>query len=229
MVGFVVSKSEPASWDIAATIAAELGRRSSGQILTPRLVFADSMPENFVQSHDLIVIGRASQLPLIAEMADAMPAPFEPNSDQAIERNMAVTYRLEPNASIGYIQMFTSPYDSKNSVLAVLGSTGEGLTWSGNVFKISRLRSRLAGNLSVVNREQILTTDTRIGLVSNLSATAVPGALPMVVSSPNPALVIQGRPAWVLPSILVTSILTAVLIVVVMATIGRAGKNQVKR
>lgn len=229
MVGFVVAKSDPISWDIAATIAADLGQRSSGQVLGPEVVFADAVPDDFVKSHDLIVIGRASQLPIIAKMADAMPAPFESNSDQASERNMTITYRLEPNASIGYFQLFTSPFDSKYSVLAVLGSTEEALTWNGNVLKSSKLRPKLAGNLSVVNREQILTTDTRVGLISNLSATAVPGALPTIVLlSPNETPVVQGRPAWILPSILITSVLIIALVIIV-TILGRSGNSQIKR
>ncbi|MBI5950958.1 MAG: cellulose biosynthesis cyclic di-GMP-binding regulatory protein BcsB [Chloroflexi bacterium] len=229
MVGFVVAKSDPTSWDIAAALAADLGRRSSGQVLGPEVVFTDAVPDSFIQNHDLIVIGRASQLPIIAGMADAMPAPFEANSDQASERNMTVTYRLEPNASVGYFQLFTSPYGSKYSVLAILGSTEEGLSWSGNVLKTSSLRSRLAGNFAVINREQILTTDTRVGIVSNLSATAVPGALPTVVSlSPNGTPVVQGRPAWILPSILITSVLIIVLVIIV-TILGRSRNSQIKR
>ena len=214
-VGFVLDPSEPNSWNIAAALAAELGRRSGGKVLGPEVAFGDAVTDPFLQSHDLIVIGRPSQLPVVAKMASAMPAPFDPNSDQASERNMAITYRLEPNASIGYIELFNSPFDSNHTVMTVLGSTEEGLGWSGDALKLPTLRSKLAGNFAVVNREQILTTDTRIGLISNLSATAVPGAMPTVVSLPTTTTTatVTSRPKWIVPAIIVFSLLIVGLLI----------------
>jgi cellulose synthase operon protein B len=211
-VGFVLDPSEPDSWNIAASLAAELGRKSGGKVLGPEVVFGAAVTDTFLQSHDLIVIGRPSQLPVVAKMAEAMPAPFDENSDQASERNMAITYRLEPSASIGYIELFNSPFDSNHTVMTVLGSTKEGLGWSGNALKLPALRSKLAGNFAVINREQILTTDTRIGLISNLSATAIPGAIPSVVSLPASAAVIS-RPKWILPAIIIFTLLIIGLLI----------------
>ena len=211
-IGFVLDPSEPNSWNIAAALAADLGRKSGGRVLGPEVVFGDAVTDTFLQSHDLIVIGRPSQLPVVAKMATAMPAPFDPNSDQASERNMAITYRLEPNASIGYIELFGSPFDGNRTVMTVLGSTDEGLGWSGNALTLPTLRSKLAGNFAVVNREQVLTTDTRIGLISNLSATAVPGAIPTIVSLPAATAAI-GRPKWILPAIIVFSLLIVGLLI----------------
>jgi hypothetical protein len=225
-LAFVLPPSEPNSWSIAAVLAADLGRRSAGYVLSPEVVFPDAVEDIFLQNHNLILIGRASQLPLVAAMASSMPVPFDPNSDQASERNMAVTYRLEPNASIGYIELFTSPYGNKYTVMTVLGSTEEGLVWSGNAFAISTLRSKLAGNYAVINREQILTTDTRIGLATNLSATAVPGALPTIILPATNTII--SRPAWIFPSIIVFSALIVGLLIFV-AVSARNQNNPPKR
>jgi hypothetical protein len=96
--------------------------------------------------------------------------------------------------------------------MTVLGSTSEGLVWSGNALILQTLRSKLTGNYAVVNREQILTTDTRIGIVSNLSATAVPDALPTVISL-SPTTAIISRPKWILPAIIVFSLLIVGLLI----------------
>ncbi len=228
-VGFVLPSSDPGAWKIAAALAADFGLSSSGLVLAPEVVFADAAADEFLQNHDLIIVGRPSKLPLVAMMANAMPAPFEANSDQASERNMAITYRLEPNASLGYIELFASPYNDKHVVLTVLGSTADGLSWSGDALVIADLRSKLDGNYAVVNKNQILTTDTRIGLGPNLSATAVPGALPTVVMPSLAAPVVAiGRPGWVLPAITVISILILVLLIVVIA-IARNQNRAAKR
>lgn len=217
-VGFVLDKDNPASWKVAASIAAYLGRRSAGQILAPEVVFADKVTDDFLKSHDLIVIGRPSRLPLLANMAEAMPAPFEPGKDQAVERNLSVMYRLPPDANIGYIELFASPYADKYVVLTLLGSTDEALGWVDSALTVSSLRSKLTGNYAVINHEQILSTDTRLGSAHNISATMVPGALPTIVSQPAASPVTQNSIglSWILPGIVIVSLLIVVLLIFIV-------------
>ncbi len=227
-VGLILDPSNPVGWSIAAALVSELGRQSSGIVLNPEVAFSDSVSDDFLKDNDLIVIGRPSKIPLVASMADVMPAPFEANNDLALERNMAVTYRLPSGSSLGYIEMFNSPFNDSRVVLTVLGSTEEGLMWSGNALTISQLRRNLSGNYAVIHQDQILTTDTRIGSGPNLSATAVPGALPTIPSiSEPPASEIQGQPNWIFPAIVTVSVLTLALVIGLM--VFSKARNKVKK
>lgn len=209
-VGFVLT--DPTSWNIAAQIAADLGDRANGQILRPSVALASAIPDGYQEQYDLIVIGRASEIPLISEMSDVMPAPFESGSDLATEQSLPISYRLPAGASIGYLEFFSSPWNPDKTVLTVLGSSGEGLLWAGNAILDSRLRVNLAGNYAVVNRDQIQTADTRAGFAPNLSATAVPGGEMSVVDVPSIPMQVSARPGWLLPTIIVSLLLTVGLI-----------------
>jgi hypothetical protein len=221
-VGFVLT--DAASWNVAAQIAAGLGRRATGQILAPGVALANSIPDGFTRQHDLIVIGRASAIPLLAELADSMPAPFEAGSDQATERSLPVTYRLPAGTSLGYIEVFPSPWDAKHTVLTVLGSTDEGLAWAADALLITSLRSKLSGNFAVINRTQIQSADTRVGFTSNLSATAVPGA--QAVQAQAPAVPqATARPVWLLPTLVFSGLLLAGLIAFLVVNALRKSKQ----
>jgi cellulose synthase operon protein B len=219
-VVFVLAPNNVESWRVAAQLAAQLGRRATGQLLTPQLTFADALSDDFLQNH-LIVVGEPAQLPLVSEMADAMPAPFEPGSNMVTERTLTVAYRLPEGTSLGYIELFASPWNIERSVLTLLGSTPEGLTWALQALTDSTLRGRVTGNYVVVNRTQILATDTRIG-----DTTIVPSgeqALPTTPVVPTDPTPVQATSNWILPAIIVISLLiVGVLVIVVIRSLRQA-------
>ena len=215
-VGFVLASDDAGSWNIASQLAAGLGRRATGQLLAPQLAFADAITDEFRQNH-LIVIGRPSKLALVSEMAEVMPAPFEQGSDLVIERTPPVVYRLPEGTSLGYIELFSSPWNPSRSVMTLLGSSSDGLDWAFNAMTNPSLRGQVTGNYVVVNREQILSTDTRIGTGSAMAATLAPGSQatlpdPLV---PTGTVTVSATPTWILPAIIAISILTVGLLVFV--------------
>jgi len=218
-MGLIVSAADPASWSIASQLMADLGRRATGKILAPQLAYADAVSDEFRQK-SLMIIGQPAQIPLVSEMADAMPAPFEAGTNQALERSMPVTYRLPENASLGYIEIFSSPWNAAETVITFLGSTPEGLGWVFTAMTDPVLHGKVTGNYAVINRQQVLATDTRIGVTStNLSATAVPGQLPTVslpAASPTSA-----HPSWIFPAIVTLSVLTVLLLLLVLWSAAR--------
>jgi cellulose synthase operon protein B len=222
-VGFVLSQEDAASWKVASQLAAELGRRATGQILAPQVSFAGQLAPGFDQNH-LILVGLPANLPILAELADVMPAPFEPGSNMVIERTLAVTYRLAEGVSLGYIELFTSPWNSQKAVLAVLGSTPEGLAWAFDAMTIPTLRGRLMGDYVVVNRTQLLATDTRVSrTTSGLAASLVEQDDEVLVTLPTPQIPVgepisSATPDWILPTVAVVSALTVMLILFVIAT-----------
>jgi cellulose synthase operon protein B len=225
-VGFILAKDDPHSWRMASSLASQLGRRATGQLLTPQLAFVDAITDDFLSNH-LIVIGIPANLPLISQMSNAMPAPFEPGSNIVTERTLTVEYRLPADTSLGYIELFTSPWTIERMVLTVLGSTSEGLEWALNAMIIPSLRGRVTGNFAVVNHTQILSTDTRIS-----STTIVPGTSPILPetqpeASPSGSdTTSTNQTDWLFPSIIIVSLLTAVTVVFVVINSLRQSKRE---
>ncbi len=226
-VGIILSKDDPASWNTASKITSQLGRRASGQLITPRAAFVDSLDEEFL-NNNLIIIGKPTNLPLLNQIADAMPAPFENGSNIATERGITISYRLPEEASLGYLELFQSPWNVDYMVLTILGSTPEGLGWAYNAITLSNLRGRVTGNFVVVNDTQILSTDTR---TSNRIIT--PNAQPVspANNTPVPTSVQQDQqatklPGWVLPGIIIVSILTIGFVTYIASNSFRQSKMQ---
>lgn len=219
-LAFVVPASDPQAWGIGAKLASFLGSNATGVVITPDVVFADAVSEEIRQTKDLILVGRATQLPIIEELNDSLPSPFTPGSDLAIEKGLQVTYSLPEGTNIGYLQLLPAPWNTDLSILAVMGSTPIGLDWAGNALVTPDLIGELAGTFAVVTDTQVMTADTRLGLgVQNLSATAIPGEYPTTDVTPStgeepvaPAF----RQDLILVAVVVVSILIAVMIYVAL-------------
>ncbi len=224
---FVLPASDPVAWEVATQIAFGFGTASGVALPDVAAVFADAVPDALRKSRDLVIIGRPSALPIIGELRDALPAPFEPGSDLATERNMNVIYRIAPGTSVGYLEMFPAPWSTQRIVLTVLGSTDQGLRWAGNALTVPQLRGRLGGNYAFVNGEQIVIGDTRITSVgSGVAPTALPAVTPQVVSAASDAPLLAERPAWILP---VLSISILMLAVVLLAVAVSSWRQRVRR
>jgi hypothetical protein len=209
-MAFVLPQDDMLSLNIAAAIAAELGKTANGALINLGAYFGDNVPEDARQDTDFLFVGRATNLGLVEEINSNLPAPFAPGSDIAVESGLRITYRMPEGTDLGYIQLLNSPWNADRTILAVMGSTNQGLTWAGNTITDQRWRSRISGNFAVSNDTQVLTSDTRLGGVSNLSATAVPNAASPIIS--DVPVSVQGRPAWLLPGIVITVLALIVLI-----------------
>lgn len=224
-VGFVVARNDFYSWKAASKLAAQLGHDATGQLLTPQLAFADAVTDEFLANH-LILVGIPSNLPLINQMADSMPAPFDQGSNIVTERTLTVEYRLPTNTSLGYIQLFNFPQNANRVVFAILGSTPEGLEWAINAMTTPSIRGSLTGNFAVINRTQILATDTRI-----TPKSIVPGAEPVLTPMPDSTLSAEPntrdslQPASLLPAIIAISLMIAGVVVFVLFNFLRQAKQ----
>lgn len=201
-VAFVVPQDDASAWRVAAQMAFYLGDQSDARLADFAVAFADAVPQTLRDERDLILVGRPSQLPLIAELGEALPGPFEAGSDVATEKNSLVVYRLPDGASVAYVQLLAAPWDAQRTILTVLGNTDEALAWAGAAVTTPALANRLAGNFVIVNGQQLYTTDTRLVSPSgSLQATAVPGGTSEPPTVPETTV---EREAWLLPAIVVS-------------------------
>jgi hypothetical protein len=128
----VLGIDDPTGWNIASQIAADLGRQMQGTLVDPIVAYADAVPEQVPKERDLLLIERPDKLVLASELGSALPAPFAPGSNLASEPDATVAYRMAPNTSLGYLELLPAPWSAERTVLAVLGSTDQGLVWAVN-------------------------------------------------------------------------------------------------
>ncbi len=227
-LAFVVAPGSSAAIDAANRVAYRLGAAMNGDMVEFSAAFADQVSDDLRQGHDLVLVGESSQIPLIADLADRLPAPFAEGSNMAQESIFRVTYRLPEGTSIGYLELVDSPWESGRNVLAVLGTTDAGLLDSANALSVSELSSNLAGNFAVVRGAQILTSDTRLGVgTGNLSATLVPGT-PLETqvpanAAPTATVPLANQTGWILP---VVGILSGAILVIVVIALISSRKNR---
>jgi cellulose synthase operon protein B len=160
-LAFVLGTDDLTSWNVAAQIAADLGRHMQGTLVDLAAAYGNDLPEQVRKERDLLLVGRPGTLPLVSELGSAMPAPFTSGSAVASEPDATVAYRMPQDASLGYLELFPAPWSSERTVLAVLGSTDQGLTWAGAALTTPKLRGALMGNLAVIQGDQIDSRDTR--------------------------------------------------------------------
>jgi hypothetical protein len=187
-VAFVVAPNDLDALDVAGKLATNLGSQTSSDIINLTAYSSATTPAAIKQAKNVIVIGKPAELPMVAELASAMPAPFAAGQNLAEEGNLRVIYRLPSDSSIGYLELFPAPWDPTATILTVLGSTSDGLKWAGNTLVDETQRASLAGNYAVTNGTSIFTADTSMGGgTENISATAVPAAVVTVTAAPTGA------------------------------------------
>jgi cellulose synthase operon protein B len=172
---FVLPPDNAAAWDVAATLAFHLGVDLRGDIAEPAAAYAQDIPPAVRQQQHLLVVGRATELPIIQELNDLLPLPFEAGSDLARTQGARIIYRFPPELPVGYIQLVSLPWNSQRVALAVMGNSEAGLWSSAQALTDWELRGDMAGNFAFVNGQKVSSGDTRRAMQpEQIAATAVP-------------------------------------------------------
>jgi cellulose synthase operon protein B len=179
-LAFVLPKSDPSAWNAAAQIASKLGNQSAGALFNLGVAYDGEIPEDVRNGRNLIVIGLPSELQLLNELKDSLPAPFEEGTNVAVLHGQQVAYRFPADADLGFLELLASPWNSERVILAVAGTTQTGVEQAGETLTNSLFRSKLRGNFVLVNGDSLSVADTRTGLgLSNVTdATQVDGGAP---------------------------------------------------
>jgi len=213
---FVLPKNDLSSWRSAARVAAYLGNVSNASMVTFSSFYADELPEDTAVrgSYNFIVFGKPVDLPVLGDLNDYLPAPFDFTEKMIIEPDMQVRFRIDPDSTIGYIEALSSPWNKSNVIVLAVGNNSESVDWAAS-YLIEPLSYQLSGNFAAINNSKIYTTDTRLVTITPNIITA---ESPVLEVSPPANLDLQGsppfRPAWMLPALFTSLILTIVIIVV---------------
>ncbi|MCP4539480.1 MAG: DUF11 domain-containing protein, partial [Chloroflexi bacterium] len=170
-------------------LAAALGNATNGTGFSPSVSLGtEALNDEILSQYHIIVLGRPTSNPFFQQINSLLPQPFVPGSDQVMPQVGEVRLRLASGTSLGFIQEIPSPWNEHKALLAVTGTTDEGVTWATEA--LMRQTRQLGGNLVLVRDggEEIQALDTRSltpsGLVTALS-TAVPELTPEAVLTPT--------------------------------------------
>jgi len=206
-LAFVLPKGHSESWNVAANIAYFLGDVGVPALSNIKVVFGDEVPEDVRQNNALIVIGKSSTLPLLAEINDGLPAPFEFETDTASEKQMQVVYRVPSGVSLGYLEMLASPFNDSQTVLVVAGNTDQGVILAGSALTEPELKRQISGMFVVTNGTQVVSSRVSPVTGTGISQTSIVGD---VVTGAEEVIVMQvpevsitsadiERPVWLMP------------------------------
>lgn len=160
---FVVSPQDPSSWLLAARIAYDLGTRATNPVLGYHVAFDGQIPDELKTNH-LIVVGEPRNLSILSDMKTAMPAYFESGSNVAVLESLQVIYRISAQKSLGYLQLYNSPWNDQAAILGVFGTTRDGLGYAVSSILDALTRGTLAGNFATLEGLNATVVDTRTGL-----------------------------------------------------------------
>jgi hypothetical protein len=228
----VLPQNDLVSWAAASNALFYVGAKGEMPIVGLNVMYSDNVPDEFLQQYNILTFGRSSNLEFLVSANDSLPAPFKDGSDEAVQPSMLVNYSLLPDTSVGYLQLLSSPWNSDRVLLAVLGNTELGIPMAGLTLTKDESVSKLNGDFAIIYQDQIVTTDTRLGIsregiVSELPvAVTVTPSIPPVSSESPPQAPVEIRPNWILPAIMVTTVFMVIaLIILVYKT--RKGRDTV--
>ena len=216
-LAFVLPKSSPNSWKVAGQLAYQLGLEANPVISNLGAAFADNVPVDVQSDNSLIVVGKASELPFLTGINDLLPAPFDPVSNTATEKDMQIIYRIPAGVSVGYLELLHSPFSAGRLILVASGNDDSGLLMSGNTLTQNPLQSLLSGQFAVTNGIQVASGS--LNSQSSIVGTIVPQAPPVIVTpivpgpAPKPGL---DRPAWLMTLPIISGILILLIIIYVI-------------
>ena len=220
-VAFVLPQNDPVAWATANQIAMFLGRTGNPSLSSLEVSFADQVPQALLEEHNLIFVGKANTLPMLQEINEILPAPFDLGSNNASEGSLQVSYRVPEGTSLGYLEILNSPFADNKVVLVVAGNSDEGVKFAGTALTAPELRSKLSGRFAVTSGVQVAVSNIKAisGSGSGFESIVVDVApeSEKVVNTPIPVGVNNAsanlsRPFWLVPLFIVSGILVLVLV-----------------
>lgn len=111
--------------------------------------YASKVDQNVQQNYHLILVGRPTENSLLANINAYLPQPFEANSN--LLKPLAVdnvAFSSDPERDAGLLQIIVSPWNEEKTLLAVTGTTDEGVGLAGQA--LLEQTEQFKGNLAVV-------------------------------------------------------------------------------
>jgi len=181
---FIVPSSDQSAWVLVGKIVYDLGARVNGSILSFETVFDNQIPENLLAAN-FIVVGEPKNLSVLEGMRSTMPAYFEPGSNIAVLESQLVVYKVSDQKSLGYLEIFNSPWNPSSAVLGVFGTNQHGLELAVDSLLKFEVRETMSGNFSTYDGgNRVIIVDTRTGYGVGSFETGI-GSENITTETPN--------------------------------------------
>jgi hypothetical protein len=178
-------------------------------------------------ANNVVLLGKPSQLPIIYDWSNSLPAPFSAGTEVPYDPASRIVYRVVEGSTVGYLELFNSPWVSGKAVLLVSGNSEDGVALAGSALGGGDLRGSLAGNFAIISSGQIVSLDSRYPIDSELlAAGGETAAQQPAVQAPQPSEVQKANRAWMLPAILLITLLTIVVILIKLLPALRKEKKE---
>lgn len=213
---FVVPEKDINSWSVASSIAYDLGQRATGTILAFDVAFNSSAVATFDENYNLIFVGKPQNLPIIYELKDSLPAYYEKNTNIAVLEDQQITYRISPDKDLGYLQLFSPPWNENVTALAILGTTSLGVTYAGQAITDASIRGRLVGDFATLDGTQEIVVDSQSGLGTGLLIPNLGPAVTIATQeaiTPNQEVDTNATKRAILPALIAVIVLMVIVIV----------------
>jgi cellulose synthase operon protein B len=226
-VAFVLPEANLVSWQVASKIAVDFGDNLVNALGRSIVVFPADANETNLSNYDVIAVGIPSQLPFLYDIKDDLPAPFTAGSDIPDTSSMMTTYGASEGDGVGYIESIHSTWGEDRIAVFVLGSNQQGLKYAGNAITNGEIRFQLAGNLSVIVGDKIVSTyvPTNVDMSAPPAiqevpqiATPAPGepVMPTMVPATTGTQTKSPSKEWIKPIIGVSLALMLITVVIVI-------------
>jgi hypothetical protein len=173
----------------ALRISSYLGASTAQDSFQPAVSLGDP-PDIDRSSHHLIAIGRPTRNPLLQAANEYLPQPFWQGTDGIQQMIDKVVFRLSENVDLGYLQFIQSPWSAEHALLAVTGTSDQGLEQAANYLVDADQNWQLQGDLVLVKHGKALISNlgnfTLQGQLTEI-ATLLPEATVVGTATPTPA------------------------------------------
>lgn len=212
-VAFVLAENDPTGWKVAADQAYTIGANAKPSISNLSVAYGSNVPDDVLANSSLILVGKASTLPILGRINEFLPAPFNVETNTAEEQGMQIVYRIPAGVNVGYLELAASPFNSERLIMMISGNSDEGVDMAGSSL-LSDLRAQLTGVFAITNGVQV-DVSKGVSQFSNIGSS-IPGS-EQVVLTPLPSgdlteasnNEIDG-PVWLLPLIIASGLILVV-------------------
>jgi hypothetical protein len=210
----VVPEADIAAWQTAAQVVLDISRRTRLPLADLVVAYAHDVAEEVRQSHDLLMVGLPANLPLLAEIEEALPLRFDTSNNRLNTADLPFVYRRPVNIPLGYLELFAAPWGSNRHILLISGNSEAGVQMAATALAEASKRNQMTANVAIVDGEQVIVVNGR-SPQSPEEAAPAPDAPPVegeAVTIVQPDLS-TARPTWLLP-LLIVSVLAIVVLVI---------------
>lgn len=228
-LAFILPADDLESWKSASVVAFEMGDQLDDSLTQISVQFADALDEEALSEHNVLLFGKPSQLKLVYDLGEILPAPFEAGSEVPYDPASRIVYRVVEGADVGYIELFLSPWGTGRLAMLVSGNTENGVALASSALAGGDFRGSLAGNFSIISSGQIVSLDTRYPVSSELLDAQAGEVTQTITTQVQVSKVQQENMVWMIPVVIIITLLTiAVILIKLLPVLKKPDKGKKK-